>query len=119
MTDNYRKCAKCGYGFHRHERITLAGTTYPTYLCPDSASESFQEPCDSEFVVGYARRSCILPAGHDGQHDYLTPTERAEWNNTPAPLYRETPVPCRNCCGRKTWNTDGLCDPCRTAPNCD
>lgn len=75
--------------------------------------------CASYFVVGYARRSCVLTLGHEGQHDYLTPGERALWNNTPVPLYRENSVPCRNSCGRKTWNTDSLCDPCRTAPNCD
>jgi len=76
--------------------------------------------CESEFVVGYARRACILPDGHDGQHDYLTPAERTEWNNDPSfTIYRERPAPCRNSCGRQTWNTDALCDPCRTAPNCD
>jgi hypothetical protein len=44
----YRRCDRCSAPFHRHERIVPSGTTYPMYICPDSASESWQEPKEED-----------------------------------------------------------------------
>lgn len=38
---SYRKCARCGASFHRHERMRPNGLALWVYLCPDSASEQF------------------------------------------------------------------------------